>query len=160
MTDMQKVFNDMFRNSVGMERLMEAQKQIADVTSRINTSFPAYNIKKSGENQYEIEMAVAGYSIADISVELEKDVLTVSSKGHDVGDSLKDFLYQGFTYKGFTRAFTLDNTVRVVDAEMINGLLKVYLERLVPVEQKPKKINIRQPSKTSSKTLLNEDSSF
>lgn len=160
MTDLQKVFNEMVRHSVGLETMMDTHKQIADVAARVNSNFPAYNIKKTGDNEYEIELAVAGYSIADISIELEKNVLVIKSAGHELGDTTDSFIYRGFTYKGFQRMFSLENNVRVNDAELVNGLLKVYLERLVPEEQKPKRINIRPPSKAKKPGILNEDSDF
>lgn len=156
MTDLQKVFGDIVRSSVGMERFMDAHKQIADVASKMNSHFPAYNIKKLSENKYEVELAIAGYTIGDVSIELDKNVLSIRSEKQDLGALADSFIYKGFTYKGFNRSFTLEDNVRVEDAELVNGLLKIYLERLVPEAQKAKKVNIRQPG-TSEKKILNED---
>lgn len=157
MTDLQRVFSDIVRNSVGMEKFMDAHKQIAEVTSRLNSNFPAYNIKKIAENKYEVELAIAGYTIGDVSIELDKNVLSIRSEKQDLGALADSFIYKGFTYKGFTRSFTLEDNVRVEDAELVNGLLKIYLERLVPESQKAQKVNIRQPGQKPGKTLLNED---
>lgn len=157
MTDLQKVFGDIVRSSVGMEKFMDAHKQIADVASKMNSHFPAYNIKKAGENKYEVELAIAGYTIGDVSIELDKNVLSIRSAKQDLGALEDSFIYKGFTYKGFSRSFTLEDNVRVEDAELVNGLLKIYLERLVPEAQKAKKIDIRQPGEKSKKTILNED---
>lgn len=157
MTDLQKVFGDIVRSSVGMEKFMDAHKQIAELASKVNSHFPAYNIKKLDENKYEVELAIAGYTINDVSIELDKNVLSIRSEKQDLGALADAFIYKGFTYKGFNRSFTLEDNVRVEDAELVNGLLKIYLERLVPEGQKAQKIDIRQPGGKSKKTILNED---
>ncbi len=155
MTDIQRVFNELYKNSIGMERLIDAHRKTPTFDHR-TMNFPAYNIRKTGENHYEIEMAIAGYDIADIDVSLENKVLTVSSSGHDLKESSDEFLHRGFTYKAFKRSFTIDDNVRVIDAEMDNGVLRVHLQRIIPEEQKTKKIEVRLTGSKKERQLLTE----
>jgi len=157
MNDLQKVFGDIVRSSVGMEKFMDAHKQIAELASKVNSHFPEYNIKKVADNKYEVELAIAGYTINDVSIELDKNVLSIRSEKQDLGALADAFIYKGFTYKGFNRSFTLEDNVRVEDAELVNGLLKIYLERLVPEGQTANKMDIRAPGAKSKRTTLNED---
>jgi molecular chaperone IbpA len=86
--------------------------------------------------------------------------MTISSKGHDPLSMPGEFLHQGFAYRGFERKFTLMDNVKVLDAELLNGILKVYLEKMIPEEEKPKRININAPTVARHPQLLNESSSF
>lgn len=150
-TDLQKIFDELNRTTVGLETLFnDAQR------SRIarSSNFPPYNIRRVGDTQYKIELAVAGFSKEDIDIELEKNVITVSSKGHDTDTDTGDFIHQGFTYRGFERTFTLMDNVRVVSADLINGILEINLERVIPEEDKPRKISIGFG--TPKQTLLTE----
>jgi molecular chaperone IbpA len=87
-------------------------------------------------------MAVAGFGKTDLDIELKDGTLTVSGS-HDADD--KDYIYQGIANRAFTRKFTLADTVVVKNAELVNGLLKIALERFVPEEKKAKKIDIMDP---------------
>lgn len=158
-TDLSKMFDDMFRNGIGVDRLLDAHKLTADTMAKTN-GFPPYNVRKTGENTYLIELAVAGFSIGDLEITLEKNVLRIKSGGHNVDSELNQFIHRGFAYRGFERAFTLMDNIEVQNAELINGILKVYLEKLIPESHKPKKINISSPTPKSHPQLLNEESNF
>lgn len=130
---------DVDKMFVGFDRvfdqLHEAQKQIPN--------YPPYNIVKTGDNTYTIEMAVAGFGKTDIDIEILDDKLIVKSKAEtDEPKSAGDYLYKGLAFRPFTRTFTLNDQVEVQSAEMINGLLKIGLERLIP-ESKSKKVEIK-----------------
>jgi molecular chaperone IbpA len=137
-------FDDMFKNLEHMTRAV--QKGIP--------SYPPYNIKKVAENRYVIELAVAGFGKHDLELELKEGVLSV--KGHTSLDSLtKDgvdqtYLYKGIADRAFTRQFTLADSVEIKNAELINGMLKVWLENIIPESKKPKKINIEDGVDTSA----------
>jgi molecular chaperone IbpA len=103
-------------------------------------TYPPYNIKKVDENKYVIEMAVAGFGRQDLELELKEDVLTVT--GRTGTDEATEYLYKGIADRAFTRQFTLADTVIVKNADLINGMLKIWLERFIPEEKKPKKIVI------------------
>jgi molecular chaperone IbpA len=158
-TDIQKVFDDMWKTGIGVDSLIDAHRAAATAMTKMS-GFPPYNIRKTGENTYQVELAVAGFTIADIEITLEKNVMTISSKGHDPLTMPGEFIHQGFAYRGFDRKFTLMDNVKVLDAELLNGILKVYLEKMIPEEEKPKRININAPAVERHPQLLNESSSF
>jgi molecular chaperone IbpA len=116
-------------------------------------NYPPYNIVKRDENNYTIELAVAGFGQSDIDIEMENGKLTVrgSIKTEEAEDN---FLFRGIANRAFSRAFALNDEVEVKDAELFNGMLKIFLERLIPDAKKPKKIVVKSKSE---KQLLNED---
>jgi molecular chaperone IbpA len=127
----------------------EAFRNLENVTRTIQKSmpsYPPYNIKKVADNKYVIELAVAGFGKQDLEMELKDGVLSI--KGHTSLDTVtKDGLDQTYLYKGiadraFTRQFTLADTIEIKNAELINGMLKVWLENIIPEHKKPKKIDI------------------
>lgn len=135
------------------EQFSKLQKLHDDVTKNI-PNYPPYNIIKTGENTYTIEMAVAGFGQTDIDIELDGGKLVV--RGHIGNDDQQadEFLFKGIANRAFTRSFVLNDEVEVKDAEMFNGMLKIALERMIPEAKKPKKIAVK--SKTE-KQLLNEN---
>lgn len=139
-TNIDKLFEEMIRHSVGVDRTFDLHRDLMHRSSN-NNNFPPYNIKKIDDVKYEIELALAGYSQEDIEITVEKNTLSIISKGQNISD--ENFLYKGFTHKGFERVFTIADNVKVVDAGMRDGVLSVYLERFIPEEDKPKKLSIR-----------------
>ena len=110
-------------------------------------------------------MAVAGFGKHNLNIEIANGTLTIA--GHtDVSDMVKDginnhYLYKGIADRSFTRSFNIADTVEIKNAELMNGMLKVWLENIIPESKKPKKIDINDPQSdktTSSKQLLNEES--
>jgi molecular chaperone IbpA len=117
------------------------QKLHEDVTKNI-PNYPPYNIKKIDDTHYTIELAVAGFGQSDIDIELDGGKLVV--RGQVTTEDQEDnFLFKGIANRAFTRSFVLNDEVEVKDAEMINGMLKIALERLVPEAKKPKKIAVK-----------------
>jgi molecular chaperone IbpA len=105
------------------------------------TNFPPYNIKKAKENKYVIEMAVAGFGKQDIEITLEKNKLII--KGNTKADADESsYVFKGIADRGFTRHFTLADNVVIDNAQLLNGMLKVWLDHVIPESQKPKKIDI------------------
>lgn len=133
---------DLDKFFVGYDRVFDRLREFHDEATKNIPNYPPYNIKKTEENKYVIEMAVAGFGKQDIEIETEGDKLII--KGNAQADSVEtaDTIYQGLALRPFTRAFTLNDQVEVQNAEMINGLLKVTLERLIPESQR-KKIEIQ-----------------
>ena len=133
-----------------LERIREANESLPKIPS-----YPPYNIKKVDDEHFIIEMAVAGFGKHNLDIELKDDTLTVSGS-LDTED--KDYIYQGIANRAFTRKFTLADTVVVKNAELVNGLLKIALERFIPEEKKAKKIDILDPFgiQETTKQLLNE----
>jgi len=126
---------------VGYDKMFNDMQKFHDQATKNIPNYPPFNIKKTAENQYVIEMAVAGFGKTDISIETEGDKLVV--KGNAQNDEADvDTLYQGLALRPFTRMFTLNDSVEVQNAEMINGLLRITLERLIPESQR-KQITIK-----------------
>ena len=107
-----------------------------------STGFPPYNIVKSGDYIYTIEMALAGFSKNDIVVEVAEGVLEVKSIKDDT-DGKDSKLYTGIANRQFTRKFTLSDDIIVKDGELKDGMLRITLERVIPEEKKPRLIDIK-----------------
>jgi molecular chaperone IbpA len=136
----------MDRYFVGADRVMKKLADIADQSVHIATKYPPYNIKKVDDNKYVIEMAVAGFAKTDIELTLEGGKLTIAGKTKDASDMDKAteyYFYKGIAERAFNRTFTLADTVVVNNAELMNGILKVWLENFIPESQKPRKIDIK-----------------
>jgi len=136
------VFKDIDKYLVGYDRVFDQLARVHDQMSKNIPNYPPYNIRKTDENTYVIEMAVAGFGESEIEIVLEDDKLTV--KGAATRDEDTDeVVYQGLALRDFTRTFTLNDQIEVENAEMVNGLLKIWLERIIPESKKPNKIEIR-----------------
>ena len=141
----------LYRATVGFD-------QIADMMDRVLASdisqptYPPYNIEKLADDAYRISIAVAGFSDADLSVEVKEGALVVSARKADE-DEAKTYLHRGIATRAFDRRFQLADHVRAVQASHENGMLHIDLVREVPEALKPRRIEI-----ASSKTLQVEAS--
>ena len=127
--------------AVGFDRVFD---RLQDYTQHQvqSTGFPPYNIRKDGDFNFVIELALAGLSKNDLEVEVADGTLTVRSvekKQEEDGE----LLHRGISYRKFSRSWTLAEDVVVNDAQMKNGMLTVHLERIVPDEKKPHLIKIK-----------------
>jgi molecular chaperone IbpA len=132
-------FSPLFRSTVGFDRLFDMLDQVADTSQ----GYPPYNIERTNENQYRITVAVAGFGEKDLTVEVRDGLLHVSGKRED--DKPQSYLYHGIAGRAFERRFQLAEHVEVKGARLENGLLHVDLERVVPEEKKPRRIQINAP---------------
>ena len=106
------------------------------VRSLPTTNYPPYNIRKgSSEDTYLIELAVAGFSEEDVNVEVKENNLTITG---ELGDKDNGFVHQGISQRRFSRNFVLAEDVLVKGADLSNGILTVYAERIIPEEKKAK----------------------
>lgn len=140
-------FKDLEKHFVGFdEQFNRMSKLTTDLTKNI-PNYPPYNIKKVDDNKYVIELAVAGFSKQQLELEINDGVLTVTGNttiGSETEDGLNvEYLWKGISNRAFTRTFTLADSVEIKNAEYVNGLLKVWLEKLVPETKKSKKIEIK-----------------
>jgi molecular chaperone IbpA len=132
--------------SVGFDKTFKLLSSQLDNIGKSLPGYPPYNIKKVGDNKYVIEMAVAGFAKTDIELTLENGKLVIAGKtkeANDVDNANVYYFYKGIAERAFTRHFTLSDTVEVKNAELVNGILKVWLENLIPEHQKSKKIEIK-----------------
>ncbi len=130
----------LYRATVGFD-------QIADMMDRVlssdisHPSYPPYNIEKTADDAYRISIAVAGFSDADLSVEVKEGALVVSARKSDEDDS-RTYLHRGIATRAFERKFQLADHVRVTGAAHVDGMLHVDLVREVPEALKPRRIEI------------------
>lgn len=131
-------FSPLFRSTIGFDRLSRLVDQaLLDEGS----SYPPYNIEKTGEDTYRITMAVAGFGEDDINVVAQENTLTVSGKAKPA-DEKTEFLYRGIAGRAFERRFQLADHIKVVGAQLVNGLLHIELAREVPEAKRPRTIKI------------------
>lgn len=133
---------DLDKFFVGYDKVFDRLREFHDEATKNIPNYPPYNIKKTADNEYVIEMAVAGFGKQDITIETEGDKLVIKGNAEGDTDEAVDTLYQGLALRPFTRMFTLNDQVEVQNAEMVNGLLRVTLERLIPESQR-KQIEIK-----------------
>ena len=135
-------FNQLTPYAVGFDRVFDQLNRYVDnnVTS---TGFPPYNIRKEGDYNYVIEMALAGFGKEDIEVEVADSTLSVRSTKKPLNEDVAsndDTVYRGISYRKFDRKFTLAEDVVVKTAKLENGMLILELERVVPEAKKPRLI--------------------
>ena len=149
------VYKDFDKFFVGFEDQFNRIAKMHDDLTKNIPNYPPYNIKKTGENTYVIELAVAGFGKQDVEIELDDGKMIVRGKAEST-DPEDSYLFKGIATRPFTRTFALEDQVEVKDAEMINGMLKVFLERIIPEHKKPKKIEVKEKASKKDKQFLTE----
>lgn len=146
----------LYRSTVGFDRLFSLLDQVGGVDT--GTTYPPYNIERTGENAYRITVAVAGFTEQDLSIDVKENGLSIRGerKAEDTGKpagngsvASSEVLYQGIAARAFERRFQLADHVEVRGATLANGLLHVDLVREVPEKLKPRSIAITSGSATS-----------
>jgi molecular chaperone IbpA len=141
-------FSPLFRSTVGFDRMTQLMDAAMTRPEQSN-SYPPYNIEKQGEDKYRITLAVAGFGPEDIDVTVKENSLVVSGKS-EPASSERAYLHRGIAGRAFERSFQLADHLVVNGADLENGLLHIDLERMVPEELKPRRIEI---SSTGPKTI-------
>jgi molecular chaperone IbpA len=148
MTIEQLLRNDPF--FVGFERIADRVNAAAKLSGA--QKYPPYNIVKTDDSSYLIELAVAGFKEEDIEIELHDGVITIIGDVKTEEDN-HEYVYRGIAARGFERRFTLADTVQVEGVTLEQGILTVKLKNVIPEEKKPRKIAIGKPLE---KQLLTE----
>jgi molecular chaperone IbpA len=146
-------FSPLYRSTVGFDRLFTILDSLAQPEGG-QTTYPPYNIERTGADAYRISIAVAGFSDAEIGIEAHRNVLTV--KGERKEESAaegSEVLYRGIAARSFERRFQLADHVDVVGAALKNGLLQIDLKRNIPEEHKPRKIAISAVGAQAAKQI-------
>ena len=145
MTKNLSVWNSLRPFSVGFDSIFEEFDRLLESTERYNSNYPPYNIRKLSDNDYKIEVALAGYSKNDIELELKDSTLTVRNKIKEkvINEEGNGVIHKGISTRQFERSFTISEDIKVKDAELKNGLLTIDLERIIPDEKKSRLINIK-----------------
>lgn len=132
----------LFRSTVGFDHLSQLIDSAFKADERA-TSYPPYNIAKLSEDDYEITMAVAGFKQDEINVVAEQNTLTVTGAAAEKEENKgKSYLHRGIATRSFQRQFSLADHVKVVDAQLSDGLLTLKLVREIPEASKPRKITV------------------
>lgn len=140
----------LFRSTVGFDRLNDLIDTAFKMDERA-VSYPPYNIVKAGEDEYSIVMAVAGFRKEDLTITAQENVLAVT--GSHTGEQEEkgaSYLHKGIATRSFERKFQLADHVKVVDADLADGLLTLHLKREVPEAAKPRTIAIRGSGKAKA----------
>lgn len=130
----------LYRSLVGFDRL--AAQLDAAARTEASSGYPPYNIERTGENDYRIEIAVAGFKPEELNVEVKENLLTVTGR-KAANDDAKQYLHRGLAERNFERKFQLTDYLMVVDAELSNGLLSISLKRELPEALKPRTVEIK-----------------
>tara|TARA_B100000941_G_scaffold218068_1_gene160880 strand:+ start:279 stop:782 length:504 start_codon:yes stop_codon:yes gene_type:complete len=140
------IFNNLRPITVGFDDMFDHFEHMMDDSFFRGsvTNFPPYNIVKTGENTYDVELALAGFNKKDIEVEYKENLLTVKSKKQEeTKDEDGNIIHRGISKRMFSKSFTIANDVEVKGAELKDGLLKISMERIIPEHKKAKSIEIK-----------------
>jgi molecular chaperone IbpA len=135
----QAEFAPFYRSAIGFDRLFQALDRSVSFDSE--STYPPYNIERTGENAYRITLAVAGFSQDELKIEVKEQTLSIGGEKAAETEG-KSFLHRGIAARAFERRFQLADHVDVTGAKFENGLLHVDLVRNVPESKKPRTIAI------------------
>lgn len=162
-TDLPAFYSDLFESlhpfTVGFEDVFNRIEKTFPVAKGV--SYPPYNVRKENDNHYVVELAVAGFGKNDIDITMDGGTLTIAGKVQsETEDKNDNYLFRGIAARAFKRSFSLADTVEIKNAQLVNGMLKVYLENQVQLTKAAKKIPITNGDATGetkdSRQLLNE----
>ena len=143
-TTFDSIWRDISPFAVGFDRTFDTLELLASSRAK-ETNYPPYNIRKISEDQYAIELAVAGFEDKDIDIELVEETLTI--KGNRPKEASDGLLHQGLAARDFVKKFVLSDDMEIKGAALSSGMLYVGLERIIPDEKKPRKIKLTSKSK-------------
>ena len=144
-TDMTFFSTPLARQFVGFESLFD---ELNEMAARKESNYPAYNIAKDDEEHYRIEVALAGFSSDNISIETEKGMLKIEA---NKTEERANYIHQGIAQRGFSKMFRLAEHMKVDDARFVDGILTIALRREIPEADRPQKIAITNGPKKIAK---------
>lgn len=134
------LFDRYLPSALGFDRVFDVLDHASDFVNSSNGAFPPVNIVKLDDVNYAVELAIAGYTEEEVSVETEKNLLKISGKKAEKDE--RAYILKGIAGRSFFRQFVLADTMVVRDAALKNGILTVALENVIPEAQKPRKIAV------------------
>ena len=141
------IFNSLRPFSIGFDDMFDQfENMLGNGNLTMQSNYPPYNIRKTGKDNYSIEVALAGFSKKDVEVEFEDNLLTVRTKQVNKSDEKNEdgeIIHKGISQRQFARSFTIADDVKVNSAELKDGLLTVACERILPDHKKKRLIEIR-----------------
>ena len=147
-------FAPLYRATVGFDQVADLMDRVLSAEPTQNT-YPPYNIEKTDDDAYRISVAVAGFSDADLSVEVRDSSLIIAAK-KSAEDKERKFMHRGIATRAFERRFTLADHVRVTGAAHVDGMLHIDLVREVPEALKPRRIEIQSAPAIDAKAVAAE----
>lgn len=135
----------MARQFVGFDSLFD---ELNEMAARKESNYPAYNIAKDDEEHYRIEVALAGFSSEEISIETEKGMLKIDASK---SEERANYIHQGIAQRAFSKMFRLAEHMRVDNARFVDGILTLALRREIPEADRPQKITINNGPKKIGK---------
>ena len=124
--------------TIGFDRTFDRLESVSSTTDK----YPPYDIKKVGDTNYVINLALAGFGKADIEIKLTDGILSVKSDKDNESEE-EEILHRGISYRKFERKFTLADDIKINSAKLEDGLLSIELEQIVPEEKRPRTIDIK-----------------
>ena len=141
------IFNSLRPFSIGFDDMFDQFENIlGNGGLNMQSNYPPYNIRRTGQDKYSIEVALAGFSKNDVEVEFEDNLLTVRTKQVDKSENKNDdgeIIHKGISQRHFARSFTIADDVKVNGAQLKDGLLTIACERIIPEHKKRKLIEIK-----------------
>ena len=141
------IFNSLRPFSIGFDDMFDQfENMLGNGNLTMQSNYPPYNIRKTGKDNYAIELALAGFSKKDVEVEFEDNLLTVRTKQankSEDGDVSGEIIHKGISQRQFARSFSIADDVKVNGAELRDGLLTVSCERILPDHEKKRLIEIK-----------------
>ena len=140
------IFNSLRPLSIGFDDMFDQfENMLGNGGLTMQSNYPPYNIRKTGKDNYSIEVALAGFNKNDVEVECEDNLLTVRTKQISKSENNSDgeILHKGISQRQFARSFTIADDVKVNGAQLKDGLLTIACERIVPEHKKKKLIEIK-----------------
>ncbi len=141
------IFNSLRPFSIGFDDMFDQfENMLGNGGLSMQSNYPPYNIRRTGQDKYSIEVALAGFSKNDVEVEFEDNLLTVRTKQVDKSDNKNDdgeIIHKGISQRHFARSFTIADDVKVNGAQLKDGLLTIACERIIPEHKKRKLIEIK-----------------
>ena len=140
------IFNSLRPFSIGFDDMFDQfENMLGNGSLTMQSNYPPYNIRKTGKDNYAIEVALAGFNKNDVEVEFEDNLLTVRTKkiNKTVEKNGNEIIHKGISQRSFSRSFTIADDVKVNGAELKDGLLTINCEKIVPEQKKRKLIPIQ-----------------
>jgi molecular chaperone IbpA len=140
------IFNSLRPFSIGFDDMFDQfESMLGNGHLTMQSNYPPYNIRKTGKDNYSIEVALAGFNKKDVEVEFEDNLLTVRTKQIDKSNENEDgeIIHKGISQRQFARSFTIADDVKVGNAELKDGLLTIACERILPDHKKKRLIEIK-----------------
>ena len=137
------IFNQLRPLSVGFDDVFNHFESMFDYDTVNVSNYPPYNIVKTGDNKYDVEVALAGFNKKDINVSVENGMLTIESKEDKSKDKDGEVIHKGISKRYFKKSFTISDDVEVKGAELKDRMLRVSMEKIIPEAKKLRTIDIK-----------------